>query len=273
MESDNQVSDPTTSRSGMGLLKIFAWGILIIAILAAVGLMGNRAWMASKLQQSLADLDRTEPGWRLEKIEDAREELPEEKNSARQVIAAAQWLPQTWPAADFPDDHFRLVLPNERLSDQDYERLSKELASVRQALAVAIKLADMPHGRHRIHYERNPIATLLPDQQESRRILNLLVYEAMRLNQKGDTKNALIACRAILNAARSLGDEPIFVSQLIRMAGVHLACGAIERTLAQGEPPLEEMNALQKLLEDEDSFPGLLIATRGERAAMHKVFE
>jgi hypothetical protein len=82
-----------------------------------------------------------------------------------------------------------------------------------------------------------------------------------------------MACRAALNAARSIGDEPIFVSQLVRIAGVVMACPAIERTLGQGEPPTEELSALQKLLEDEDAFPGLLTATRGERASMHKVFE
>ncbi len=50
-------------------------------------------------------------------------------------------------------------------------------------------------------------------------------------------------------------------------------CQAIERTLAQGEPPPEDMTALQKLLEDEDALPSLLIALRGERASLHKVFE
>ena len=51
------------------------------------------------------------------------------------------------------------------------------------------------------------------------------------------------------------------------------ACQAIERTLAQGEPPADEMASLQKLLENEDGLPCLLASTRGERALLHKVFE
>ncbi len=272
MEIESELSETTKPRSAIGCLKVIGWGLLILALLAAIGVYWNHTKMEGKLQSTLADLDRTEPGWRLEEIEAAREEVPEEENSARVIVAAAGQMPKRWPSADFSEEIFRLP-SNEMLSGEDFVRLSKELANAREALTIAGKLADMPRGRHQIHYERNPITTLLPDQQESRRIMSLLVYEAMRQSQRGDSKKALTMCRAALNAARSIGDEPIYISQLIRIAGIIMACQAIERTLGQGEPPAEDLSALQKLLEEEDNFPGLLAATRGERALMHKVFE
>jgi hypothetical protein len=272
MEIGSEVTETTKSRSGIGCLKIIGWGLLIVVLLAAISVLWNHTKMTSKLQKTLAELDRTEPGWRLEQIEAARADVPEEENSARVIVAAAGQLPKSWPSQDFPDEHFRLLPSNEMLSGEDIVRLSTELASGRAALAIAGKLADMPRGRHRIHYERNPIMTLLPDQQESRRIVSLLAYEAMRQNQRGDGKKALTMCRAALNAARSLGDEPFIISQLIRIAGVVVTCQAVERTLGQGEPPPEYMSALQTLLEVEDAFSGWLAALRGERAAMHQVF-
>jgi hypothetical protein len=273
MESDNRQSEITKPRSWMGWLKGIGWGVLLLAVFAAIGLLWNREKRASKLQTTLAELDRSDPGWRLEDIEAAREDVPEEKNSANVVVAAARLLPKPWPPKDLSEEHFRLLPPPELLNDEDFALLSRELARVRPVLEMAAPLADMPHGRHRLHYERNPIQTLLTDQQESRSLISLLVYEAMRQNQTGESRKALTTCRATLNAARSLGDEPIFISQLIRIAGVVLACQAIERTLAQGEPPPEDLSALQKLLEDEDAFPGLLLAMRGERAALNQVFE
>lgn len=274
MEIDHQVSETARPRRGIAWLKGIGWGVLILAFLVAIGLFWNREKKASKLQEMLAELDRHEPGWRLDDMEAAREEVPEEENSARVIVDAARLLPKPWPTAGFPEEYFRLLPPNEMLSGEDFVRLSRELAHVRPALTTATPLADMPRGRHRLQYERNPIATLLSDQQESRRIMTLLVYEAMRQNQRGDSKKALTACAATLNAARSLGDEPIFISQLIRIAGVTLTCQAIERTLGQGEPQPEDMRAVQKLLENEDTTSGLLVtATRGERAALHKVFE
>lgn len=256
-------------------LKRIGWGLLMLVIAVAV----RQSWhsfrsadKADQLQMMLAELDRTEPSWRLAEIEAAREEIPEEENSARIIVTAAGLLPKEWPSSDF-DERTRLLSPAEKLKDEDFELLTKGLATVRPALEMARKLADLPRGRHRIVYDRNPLATLLPDQLESRRMVKLLVYEAMRQNQQGETKEALISCRAALNAARSLGDEPIAISQLIRIAGVLLACHAIERTLAQGEPPPEDLAELQKLLENEDDVPSFLLAMRGERASLHATLE
>lgn len=272
MEIDNEFSETTKPRLWLGWLKGIGWIVLIVALLAVFGAFVNRGQMANKLQETLAELDRSDPGWRLEDIEAARKDTPDAENSARVVIAAAEKMPQTWPSKELVEEHFRTLPPTEMLSDDDFNQLSKELASVRPALATADKLSDMPHGRHRIYYASNPIMTLLPHVQESRKLVTLLIYESMRCNQMGESKNALTACRAALNAGRSIGDEPFYISQLVRTACVLHACQAIERTIAQGEPPSDELSALQKLLEDEDAFPSLLIATRGERAGLHKVF-
>src|SRR5205814_732623 len=65
------------------------------------------------------------------------------------------------------------------------------------------------------------------------------------------------------------GDEPFFVSQRLRIVCVMAAGAAIERALAQGQSPADELEILQRLLEDEDKHPALLILLRGERAAHH----
>lgn len=253
-------------------LKVLGWGVFLLAIVAIAGWFWNRHQKAGKLQTMLAELDRSDPGWRLDDIEAARAFVPDEENSARVVVEAARLLPQKWPPEDF-DRRFLHLPPHQQLAANDFVQLSREMARVRAAVEEADKLHDMPHGRHILHYKRNPIATLLTDQSKVRDVVSLLIYEAVRQNQKGESKRALAACQAALNAARSLGDEPMLISQLIRTVGVTSACRGIERTLAQGEPPLEDLAALQKLLEDEDSFADLSVGTRGERAALQQVFE
>jgi hypothetical protein len=272
MEIENELSEMTKSRPWIGWLKITGLVLLILTMLTILGVFWHRDKMASKLQQMLAEMDRTDLGWRLENIEAAREEMPDEDNSARVILEAAKQMPKRWPSADFHEEHYRLA-PNELASGEDFVVLSKELASAREALMIADKLADMPHGRHQIHYDRNPLGTLLPHVQECRNIVSLLLYEAMRRNWKGDSNGALKYCCAALNVGRSIGDEPIIISQLVRIACNVMVCQAIERTLGQGEPSPEDMSQLQKLLEKEDAFSGLLAATRGERAMLHQVFE
>jgi len=273
METEKELSQTTKPRFRIGCLKVIGWGLLILALLAILGVFWNHTQMESKLQKALADLDRSEPGWRWEDIEAAREEVPEEENSARIIIAAAEQIPQRWPSPDFPDERIRSVPPNEMLTGEDFVRLSKELADARPALRDVERVADMPRGRHSIQLERNVIVTGLPHLQQCRNLVILLFYEAMRRNHKGDSKGALTACRTALNVARSIGEEPIYISQLVRTACCVHVCLAIERTLGQGEPSPEDLSDLQKMLETEDAFPALLIATRGERASLHKVFE
>lgn len=274
MEIEKELSETTKPRSWIGWLKRIGGIVLILAILAVFIAFMNRRNSVNKLQEALAELDAHEPGWRLADIEAARAEVAEEENSARVVLAAAKLLgTRPWPPKELADDHFRNLPPTARLSDEDFDLLTKELASVRPTLAIADKLADMPRGRHCIHFERNPLATTFPHVEDCRRIADLLVYEAMRRNQAGQSKDALTACRAALNAVRSIGDEPIMISQMIRSSGAIHACQAIERTLAQGEPPSEDLRELQKLLESEDAFSALPAVMRGERAMMHQLFD
>jgi hypothetical protein len=216
-------------------------------------------------------LDRTDPGWRLAEIEAAREEVPEEENSARVVVAAVKLLPRGWPTEVFKD-LFGDLDPAEQLAPEDFARLTKELDVLQPALEVARKLKSMRRGRHRLIYAPNPMDTLLPDQQDARRIVNLLAFDALRHEHEQDLKAAVFSCRAMLNSARSLGDEPFSISQLVRIAGVSLACRSLERTLAQGEAPPDELALMQRALSEEDSFPDMLIAARGERGTLDGIF-
>ncbi|MGH7172526.1 MAG: hypothetical protein ACRELF_00285 [Gemmataceae bacterium] len=246
-----------------------------LLLLAIIAIAIRQAWhhheVTKKLQESLTEMDRTDPGWRLEDIEAAREQIPEDENSARVVIAASKLLPKRWPVQDF-DDLFGHLAPEEQLAPEDFARLKQELERVQPALDEARKLMNMPRGRHRIIYERNTLETRLNEQGEARRIAKLLVFDVLRYNQNGDGKNALTSCRAAINAGRSLGDEPVTISQFIRGACVITACRATERTLAQSEPPPDELTSLQQTLEMEDAHPDLLIVMRGERAMSHALF-
>jgi hypothetical protein len=131
----------------------------------------------------------------------------------------------------------------------------------------------MPRGRHHIAYQRNVMSTRLDDQQSSRQVMHLLLCDALQCDQRQDMKGALTSCQAALNTARSLGDEPLSISQLVRIAGAVLACQGVERALAQGEPAAEDLTAMQKLLTDEEAFPDLPIVAQGERAFWHEFFE
>lgn len=258
-------------RIGCGLLILLV-PIMTLLILGTCGWAWRHHTVQQRLDKALAELDRTDPGWRLADIEAAREQIPEEENSARIVVAAASLLPRNWPAPEFYD-RFTELPPQEMLVPDDFARLERELESVRPALEEACKLARMSRGRHRIAYKRNVMSTQLEDQQRSRQVVHLLLCDALQCGQRQDMKGALTSCQAAFNTARSIGDEPLGISQLVRTAGVFLACQNIERALAQGEPTAEDLKQIQKLLTDEEAFLDLPIVARGERAFFHELFD
>src|SRR5262249_46501919 len=152
-------------------------------------------------------LDRAEPGWRLKDLEAARDAVPEEENSARVVVAARKLLPPDWPPRELVDALDGL-LPPERLTPEQWARLSAALQAVGRGAAGAAKLAARPRGRPHIPYRRVVLNTPLEDQQGARSAAVLLKYDALRRADAGDMAGALASCRAALNAGRSIGDEP-----------------------------------------------------------------
>src|SRR5262249_19466108 len=92
--------------------------------------------------------------------------------------------------------------------------------------------------------------------------------------QKGDIDGALQSCQAGLNVARSIGDEPSLIAQLVRIACRSIALRKMERVMAQGQASAPVLTDLQALLEDEEVQPLLLFAARGERAfQLHAIQE
>src|SRR5205814_183297 len=68
-------------------------------------------------------------------------------------------------------------------------------------------------------------------------------------------------------------DEPILVSQLVRIACQSFAVEMVERALAQGEPPPDRLAALQRRLEELDGEPLVLYGLRGERAGLDRMLK
>jgi hypothetical protein len=84
---------------------------------------------------------------------------------------------------------------------------------------------------------------------------------------------ALQSCRAILAAARSIGNEPSLIAALVRYAGNAMTVGALEHVLAQAVPPADELRAMQELLEREIDNHVFYEALRGERGGYDQLLD
>jgi ABC-type transport system involved in multi-copper enzyme maturation permease subunit len=223
------------------------------------------------LRDTIAEVERLDPDWQLEALEAARQGVPAEQNSALQVLQAAALVPSDWWKMQ-PELLFDKLSPDRQLNADQQAVLRKGMTLVGAALTEARRLADMPHGRYPLLVkEKAPQAIVYGHGQEPFVVGGVLGHDADLRSQDGDADGALASCRALLNAGRSIGDEPQLFAQLMRRTLRLSTVLKMERALAQGEPTEATLEPLQRLLTDEDRFPLLLIALRGERAGMDRM--
>ncbi len=249
--------------------------LLVVGLPLLFGVLALVGWLVSintGLQSALAEADRLDPGWRLEEIEAARETPPPGRNAAERVVAVKGLLANNWQD---PKKYELLtnLSPPAQLNEQQLTALKAMLAAAGPALAEARSLIETPRGRHAITWTPDVYGTLLTNQQEHRAAVALLNYDALERAQAGDLGRAVAACHAAFHAGCSMGDEPLAISQLIRIACQAVAVSTLERVLAQGEAPEARLAALQARLEAEEPAPLFLIAARGERALGNRFFE
>jgi hypothetical protein len=266
---------PRRWRRWLGIL----FGLFLLWLLAGYGyfvLVTDR-----DLAEAMAEADRESTGgWQLEDVEARREQVPDAENAALIVLKVKKLLPEPWPAD--PEDaansvqpwieQFRNLPPEVQLPAAQLRWVRANLAQVEPARAEARKLIGMTRGRFPLVWGESPWETKL-HSPAARDAAVLLRFEAALASQDGAADNAVALVRGLFGAARSVGDEPTLISSLIRLACDAQAVAALERALAQGEPSLRELEAVQALLEKEAvdaGAPMFTQAMRGERAGMHK---
>jgi hypothetical protein len=227
------------------------------------------------LRAAIAETDRLDPSWRLPELEARRAQVPDRGNSALQVLAVSRLLPAEFArSGEFTYQFENPDLPPEvQLDGKQLTALRGGLRKAAAALHEGRKLAGMPHGRYAVAYSPDYLGTDVRHADQARKVADLLWLDAILRAQDNDADGAVVSARAVLNAGRSLGDEPVDVSQLVRVACRTLAVRSLERTLAQGEPSSASLRDLESLLADEDRYPALLTTVRGCRAGYDQLME
>jgi hypothetical protein len=251
------------------------WWIWILVLVTAPILVALYYVVSARtgLNNLIAEIDRLDPGWRLEEIEGKRANYPPTQNAAVHIVKIKGMVGQNYNQLFNKEYQLLSILePQALLNEQQIEFLGRLREASQDATAAARKLIDLPHGRYAIQWSPDWISTILKCQ-DNRQAVNLLRLDAIDLAQRGDADGALRSTHAAFHCGCSIGDEPMSISQLVRIACQAVAITTLERVLAQTEPSDEVLAAFQKRLEEEEQAPLLLIAFRGERAGEYHLLE
>jgi hypothetical protein len=266
---------PRRSRLRRVLLGVALIAAAVVGVCAYILYEQDR-----ELREAIAEADRLDPGWRFEDMQARRENVPDEENSAPLVLAARAKMPAKWlapTAAGVPTVDMRLVdvPPPQRPAEADLKELRDLLKEdgTPDAIDIARRIADRPQGRYDVAWTKDLVGTLVPHVQEAREVTRLLALDARLRALDGDTEGAVRSSQAALNTGRSLGDEPLPVSQLVRAACDRQALRALEQALALGEVSAKSLEELQRQLAKEAEEPLALTAARADRVSMYQCLE
>jgi hypothetical protein len=245
-----------------------------VLLLLAVVLVGGLAWIYWQrdigyrdIQAIVADLDANDPDWRLPAIEAKRRVVPESENGALVAVAAARLLPADWKPAEV--DEREVPTPSIRFDEEKTAELRKQLEGCDAALAEGRKMVGYPAGRFKIEYSDEALLAKLPDQEYAHKLAHALEIDASLAIQDKQQERALADIRAIRNIGRSIGDEPTFLSQIIRRVCELRSLDSFERVLAQGTLSETDLEAMQRNFAEDAATERFSVGLRGDRAGMH----
>lgn len=249
--------------------RLAFWGVALL-------LLGSGGWLLLswlgnlELRSLVAEMDQADPNWRLHDLEANRRRLPDEENSALHAMAIVKLMKGSRERYEILERLFEGLPAQSQLNEQQIEFLNEHLTLNAKAALEARNLKNMPWGRFPIVYSEDWINTI-SQCQDARHVAGLLQWDALRRTHEFDANGGIESCQALLNTARSVGDEPFLISMLVRVAVTQIAVTAVERVLAQGQPSETALHDLQKLFEMEAGELLLRNALRGERAGMHQL--
>lgn len=241
--------------------------------------LGEREWIRvegnRELAAARAEADADDPDWSWEKLSAARKRPPAGAKNGAELIPQIKKLTHAEWGKELTNEQWKSRLdapPNERYSPQLLAQVRREAGASAEAIALARTLKDRSFGHRDIAITPNVLDTLLRDTQDTRHAADLLRWDAVLAAEDGDVRRAADDLLALLNASRSIGDEPLLISQLVRMAVRTVAVRAAERLLAQtADAP--DLASFQTALEADAEEPLLLYGVRGDRAAFDRLFE
>lgn len=268
----------------------FSVALILLPIVALVAIYYYATTLSDRrLAAAMATIEATDPRWKFFEIEADRKQYEDEENGALYAIEARSKIPRNWPpypkavngemsggfgpAGNKPLDEYVAIPPEQQLDYWQTKDLRAALDQVKDACDQTRALVRYPGGRIPVNWAPDIFSTVLPNLQEIGALANLMQFEAKLRAQDGDPDGALLSARATLHVGRTIGDEQIMISQLVRIAIQGVSIKMMERVLAQGEPSEEALKALQDLLEDEVQQPQWIVCLRGERAAFHDIVE
>lgn len=249
---------------------------LIIGVLFAVlllGLIGFRFLSARGVQGQLAVIQATGLPVSPSELNAWYSSVPTNENRAVVILAAAKLLVKGSECTD--QNYIRSLKADDVLSPAIENAVRACLAANRTPLDELLRNAE------RLNDSRYPVDlslgwnTTLPHLAKLKELVQLLRIEVIEQSHVGKTEKAVRALEAGFALADSLRNEPLLISDLVRLKCIEITLSGLERLLNERQLTSEQLIALSRKVAEAQAVghPALVRALVGERAVGIGLFQ
>lgn len=258
------------------MARIFRQSPLTLILLAVFVLLGGFIlWNLAAPEQDARILATRQHGYpvSLRELDAWYTHLPESEN-------AAAILSKAFSQPGLADNSSTLTVLGEKslmptrghlLDDEAKAELSAVLATNGAVLDLLYSATTLTNSRYAVDLTQG-FQTLLPHLSKVKGSVQLLTAEALLHASNGDMEKALAALRTAGRVADSLAEEPLLISQLVRIAGWAIIAKRCELILNGVTLSESELATLEGLFRNAERPKAMARAMGGERASHLAIF-
>jgi hypothetical protein len=150
-------------------------------------------------------------GWRLYQSRPWAGDLENQPYNCRLPLGELPSGSHDWQIAWSPDWEIQNILKGGKPTT-----IGNLFDSTNEASILGVTLRDFTRGYRFLDFPDNPISLRLKGTRDARMVAALLRDDVLLAAHRNDPVRGFQVAHAILNAGRSIGDEPTLSSQLIR---------------------------------------------------------
>lgn len=245
------------------ILKIIAIVLVVLSLIYAIAVGVS----AAKLRRAYADLEKD--GRPMKQTDVIPPEVPDTENAGLLYESAALLL-KAQPAPEGNLQEYLGGLSGKLIKESlDPDKLTELQQLIEQDVVIqALSIVEQASHRRSCRFDHDynaGVNIIMPNLSHLRRLVFILSAKACLEARSGNPDNAWNIVRIQLRLADALLNEPILVSQLVRIGSIRLSCRTI-RNICEIVPPNEQQyRSIQELLAGFDDVTPMVRAIDGER--------
>lgn len=157
-----------------------------------------------------------------------------------------------------------LAAPGEPISQETKDLIASYLAENKKALELLYLGAAIQHSRYPVDFTEG-FDALFPELGDIRQAVRLLQLQAVLHAEKDEPAGALDSIEAMLGVAGTLDQEPLLISQLVRISFNRLAVSTVEQVLNRTEFSDKQLIDMAQPFRAAENSDGFMRGLVGER--------